>query len=59
MAPFDGEEYVGSNDWDFYLGDTIWAPIENKLGIWRMTIELGGKVIAEKRFELCEEVFWG
>lgn len=54
MAPFDGEEYVKSNDWEFYLGDTIWAPVENKQGIWRMTIELQGKVIAEKKFSLVE-----
>lgn len=52
MAPFDGEQYVKSNNWDFYLGDTIWAPEHNKLGVWRMTIELGGKVIAEQKFNL-------
>ncbi|GAL10034.1 hypothetical protein JCM19233_1011 [Vibrio astriarenae] len=23
LQPFDGEIYVRSNDWDFYLGDTI------------------------------------
>ncbi|MPW30534.1 DUF3859 domain-containing protein [Agarivorans sp. B2Z047] len=55
MAPFDGEEYIRSNDWDFYLGDTIWAPISNKLGTWRMTIELAGEIIAEKSFELYRE----
>lgn len=54
MPPFDGEEYVRTNDWDFYLGDTIWAPVHNKLGIWRLTIELQGKVIAEQSFELCD-----
>ena len=54
LLPFDGEEYVKSNDWDFYLGDTIWLPIENKLGIWRMTIELKGKIIAEKSFTLWQ-----
>lgn len=64
MPPFDGEEYVGNNNWDFYLGDTIWAPIENKLGDWRMTIELKGKVVAEKTFNLYleaennEVTFW-
>lgn len=56
MDPFDGEEYIKSNDWDFYLGDTIWAPIADKLGTWHMTIELQGKVIAEKKFELCDEL---
>ncbi|WP_416307818.1 DUF3859 domain-containing protein [Neptunicella sp. SCSIO 80796] len=55
MAPFDGEEYVRSNDWDFYLGDTIWAPIDNKLGDWRMTLELDGNIIADKTFEVIPQ----
>lgn len=55
MPPFAGEEYVKDNDWKFYLGDTIWSPIENKLGIWRMTIELRGALIAEKSFHLVEQ----
>ena len=50
--PFDGTVFVKTNDWDFYLGDTIWLPIEDKLGTWHMTLELQGKVIAEKSFEL-------
>lgn len=50
--PFDGTVYVKSNDWDFYLGDTIWDPIEDKLGDWRMTIELDGQLVADKTFEL-------
>ncbi|BAJ03884.1 DUF3859 domain-containing protein [Shewanella violacea] len=50
--PFDGEVYVEENDWKFYLGDTIWAPERNKLGKWRMTLELKGKVIAEKTFKV-------
>ncbi len=55
MPPFEGEEYVGNNNWDFYLGDTIWAPVSNKLGEWRMTIELKGKLVADKTFDLIEE----
>ncbi|WOT05534.1 DUF3859 domain-containing protein [Shewanella youngdeokensis] len=50
--PFDGEVYVKSNDWKFYIGDTIWAPEHNKVGKWRMTLELKGKVIAEKTFKV-------
>ncbi|RDV26806.1 DUF3859 domain-containing protein [Alteromonas aestuariivivens] len=50
MAPFDGLEYVRSNDWDFYLGDTLWEPLNNKLGNWRMTLELDGNVVADKTF---------
>lgn len=50
--PFEGEVFVQSNDWKFYLGDTIWAPEHNKVGNWRMTLELKGKVVAEKTFKV-------
>ena len=53
--PFDGTVYVKSNDWDFYLGDTIWEPINDKLGMWRMTLEMDGKVVADKTFELIAD----
>jgi len=55
MAPFDGVEYVKDNDWHFYLGDTLWEPIENKLGDWRMTLTLNNKVIADKTFNIALE----
>ncbi len=48
--PFDGTVYVKSNDWDFYLGDTIWLPLEDKLGTWRMTVSMADQVVAEKSF---------
>ncbi|MDA7915534.1 DUF3859 domain-containing protein, partial [bacterium] len=44
--------YIKTNDWDFYLGDTVWEPMHDKLGNWRMTLELDGKVVADKTFEL-------
>ena len=50
--PFDGVVHVKTQDWDFYLGDTIWEPVGDKLGPWRMWLELGGNVVAEKTFEL-------
>jgi hypothetical protein len=55
MQPFRGEVYVRNNDWEFYLGDTLWTPIENKLGDWRMTIESEGKIVAEKTFSVLLE----
>ena len=54
MPPFEGTEYINDNDWEFYLGDTIWAPIDNKTGNWRMTLELHGKVVAEKTFSVFD-----
>ena len=51
-APFDGIVYVKTNDWDFYLGDTIWEPVADKLGDWHLWLKLDGKIVAEKTFEL-------
>jgi hypothetical protein len=50
--PFDGVVYVKTNDWNFYLGDTIWEPLSDKLGDWRMTLEMDGKLVAEKTFHV-------
>lgn len=51
-APFEDIVHVKTNDWDFYLGDTIWEPIVDKIGFWRMFLELDGKIVADQTFEL-------
>ncbi|MGB7345993.1 MAG: DUF3859 domain-containing protein [Pirellulaceae bacterium] len=48
--PFDGSVFVKTNDWHFFLGDTIWEPIADKLGDWHLSLELDGKIMAEKTF---------
>ncbi len=48
MLPFEGEHYVNSNDWEFFLGDTIWEPVEDKLGSWELITYFEGKVVAHK-----------
>ncbi|MDR9826702.1 DUF3859 domain-containing protein [Vibrio sp. FNV 38] len=66
LAPFDGEIYVRSNDWDFYLGDTIQLlhpskGLESNLGEWHMTLKLKDRIIAEKVFKVSsrdEAQFW-
>lgn len=55
MAPFTGKEYVKTNDWSFYLGDTIWAPVEDKVGPWHIYIEYEDSIIIEKTFEISLE----
>ena len=50
--PFEGEVFIKENDWKFYLGDCIWAPIDNKVGNWRMTLTLNGKLIADRTFKV-------
>ncbi|MGL5787379.1 MAG: DUF3859 domain-containing protein [Bacteroidales bacterium] len=51
VAPaFVGEHYVNSNDWMFFLGDTIWEPVDDKKGIWDIRTFADGKEVAFKRF---------
>ncbi|WP_426369188.1 DUF3859 domain-containing protein [Pseudocolwellia sp. HL-MZ7] len=54
MPPFTGDVYIKDNNWHFYLGDTLWEPLENKIGDWRMTIECDEKIIADKTFFINE-----
>ena len=46
--PFVGEHYVNSNDWQFFLGDTIWEPIDDKKGKWTLITKYKGQIVAEK-----------
>lgn len=50
--PFVGEQFVRTNDFEFYLGDCIWEPLQDKLGKWELTTYYEGKVIANKTFIL-------
>ncbi|MEM8735826.1 MAG: DUF3859 domain-containing protein [Planctomycetota bacterium] len=54
--PFEGSVYAKTNDWDFFLGDTIWEPIADKLGIWTLSIAIGGNELAKKAFEIVPDV---
>ena len=53
--PFSGEMYVRSNDWDFFLGDTLWSPIEDKVGTWTLITKLDGEILIRKRFTIKED----
>ena len=46
--PFVGELHVKTNDFRFFLGDSIWAPTEDKRGEWRLVTWLDGKKVADK-----------
>ena len=54
--PFAGSVYIKQNDWKFFLGDTIWEPVADKLGAWRLTLELERKLVADETFELYRGV---
>ena len=50
--PFEGELYVKTNDFRFFLGDTVWAPVEDKRGAWRLITWLDGEKVADKTLML-------
>ncbi|TWU59991.1 hypothetical protein Poly51_02640 [Rubripirellula tenax] len=52
--PFDGSVYVKSNDWNFYLGDTIWEPVADKIGLWCLFLSMGDTIVAQKTFDLYQ-----
>lgn len=49
---FEGEQIVNSNDWQFFLGDTVWLPIEDKCGEWELITNLNDKEVARMKFNL-------
>ena len=49
---FTGEYYVNSNDFRFYIGDCIWLPFEDKVGLWEIFVYFEGKTIASKSFQI-------
>jgi len=46
--PFTGEYFVRSNDYELFLGDTIWEPIYNKKGEWKLTTWIDGQILIQK-----------
>ena len=46
--PFEGGLYVKTNDYRFFLGDTIWNPVEDKRGEWRLITWLDDEKVADK-----------
>ena len=55
---FEGDLYVRTNDWDFYLGDKVWEPVDDKVGKWRLITKVDGEVVEDRTFEIVQEG-WG
>lgn len=55
VPPFTGEQFVRTNDFEFYLGDCIWKPLEDKLGKWELTTWHEGKIVVQKTFTLIKK----
>ncbi len=52
--PFTGEFFIRTNDYQFFLGDTIWKPIHDKKGEWKITTWLDEKIIIQKSLFIKE-----
>ncbi len=46
--PFEGTYPIRKNPCSFFLGDSIWEPVEDKRGPWTMTVFMDGKELAGK-----------
>lgn len=51
---FRGTFYIRDNEFDFFLGDTIWEPWQEKCGPWTLRTWHKGQLLAEKTFELVD-----
>ncbi len=54
-GPFVGKVCITSNDYRFFLGDTVWEPVDDKIGPWTLTTFCDGKRIAEKKLTVVAE----
>lgn len=49
---FTGTFRVKHNPFLFFLGDTIWEPLEDKRGYWKLSIFLDGELLLSKTLDL-------
>lgn len=50
MPSFEGSYFVNSNDFQFFLGDTVWEPLADKAGLWTLIVRYKGREVARKSF---------
>lgn len=53
--PVTGELYVRTNDWDFFLGDKVWEPVEDKIGKWRLVTSIEDTVLEDRTFTVSTD----
>jgi hypothetical protein len=53
IAPsYEGEYQIKANPYRFFLGDTIWEPVDDKRGIWEFIIKIDDQQVASKKLRL-------
>ena len=53
IAPtFTGTMRIPTNDYLFFIGDTLWEPLADMCGTWRLTLSIRGRLIADQSFSI-------
>lgn len=50
--PFEGSVQIKYNPYSFFLGDTIWEPVNDKKGPWTMSVFIDEVLLASKTIHL-------
>lgn len=50
--PYTGTMRIPTNDYLFFIGESIGEPLADKLGTWRLTLSIRGRLIADESFEI-------
>ncbi len=50
MPDFEGEYFIRTNNYEFFIGDCIWEPEEEKKGDWVIHVYFEGREVVNQRF---------
>ena len=52
---FTGTIPIRKSPFTVYIGETLWEPIDDKIGSWELTAKIDGKVIHREKFNIVKE----
>ena len=53
--PFLGSVPIRKSPFTVYLGETLWEPLEEKIGTWEIIAKIDGQVMAKKKFLIIDD----
>ena len=56
MPDLEGEYFVRTNNHQFFIGDSIWEPVDEKTGTWQITVWMDNEIIGDKKFNVVKAV---
>jgi len=54
--PFTGSIPIRSNPFEIYLGDTLWEPLHDKIGLWRFVAKIEGETVEDRSFTIVDDL---